>query len=100
MGIGLLGMAGFYLADDYLFVPTRDSRVRADEPKRPAGIMVEVLKPQVGGMDRTTTQPGTVLAYESVPLYAAVSGYLKTLTVDIGARVTEGQVLAEIDVPE
>ena len=40
------------------------------------------------------------IAYESVPLFAAVSGYLKTLKVDIGSHVHAGDVLAEIDVPE
>jgi RND family efflux transporter MFP subunit len=61
---------------------------------------VYVASPQAGGMDRTTTQPGTVVADKSVPLFAAVSGYLKTLNVDIGDRVKEGQVLAVIAVPE
>jgi HlyD family secretion protein len=63
-------------------------------------VVVQVVSPKPGGMDRTTTQPGSVLAYESVPLYAAVSGYLKTLNVDIGSVVKKGQVLAVIDVPE
>jgi RND family efflux transporter MFP subunit len=51
-------------------------------------------------MDRTTTQPGSVQAFESVRLFAGVSGYLKTLAVDIGDRVKRGQVLAVVDVPE
>jgi RND family efflux transporter MFP subunit len=33
-------------------------------------------------------------------IFARVSGYLKKWNVDIGARVTAGQVLAEIDTPE
>jgi RND family efflux transporter MFP subunit len=63
-------------------------------------VTVQVVSPQLGGMDRTTTQPGTVIAEESVPLYAAVSGYLKKLNVDIGSLVKKDQVLAVIDVPE
>jgi RND family efflux transporter MFP subunit len=51
-------------------------------------------------MDRTTSQPGTVQAFESVHLYAGVSGYLKTQTVDIGDRVKKDQVLATVDVPD
>lgn len=66
----------------------------------PSAVRVQVVKPERGGMDRTTSQPGTIISYESVPLYAAVSGYLKTLFVDIGSEVKEGDVLAEIDVPE
>ena len=60
---------------------------------------VEVVRPRRGGIERTTVQPGSVHSFESVELYAMVSGYLKTQEVDIGSRVKQGQVLAEIDVP-
>jgi RND family efflux transporter MFP subunit len=67
---------------------------RADVPR------VEVVVPAKGQLDRTTTQPGSVRAFESVQLYAEASGYLKTLNVDIGDRVSKGQVLAEVAVPD
>ena len=63
-------------------------------------VRVEVVKPQPGGIERTSTQPGTVIAYESARLYAKVSGYLKSQAVDIGDHVQQGQVLAIIDAPE
>jgi len=44
--------------------------------------------------------PGNVQAFNSAPLYARVSGYLKKWYVDIGAKVKAGQLLAEIDVPD
>ena len=44
--------------------------------------------------------PGTLQAYVSTPIHARVSGYLKRWSVDIGAHVKAGQVLAEIDTPE
>src|SRR5262245_7578906 len=62
-------------------------------------VRVETVHPTQGGIERTTVQPGTLQAFESAALYAEVSGYLKTQTVDIGARVQKGQVLATIDVP-
>ncbi len=46
-----------------------------------------------------TVQPGSVHSFESVELYAMVSGYLKTQDVDIGSHVKKGQILAVIDVP-
>jgi RND family efflux transporter MFP subunit len=55
--------------------------------------------PQKGGIERLTTQPGSVHSFETVDLYAMVSGYLKVQNVDIGSRVKKGDVLAEIDVP-
>jgi RND family efflux transporter MFP subunit len=71
-----------------------------EHPVTPACVRVEVIHPQRGGMDRTTVQPGSVQAYESAQLYAEVSGYMKTQTVDIGDRVKKGQLLAEVDVPD
>lgn len=61
---------------------------------------VEVVKPLQGGLERTTTQPGSVIPDKYAELFAKVSGYLKVLNVDIGSRVKEGDLLAVIDVPE
>lgn len=44
--------------------------------------------------------PGNVQAFNSAPIYARVSGYLKKWYVDIGAPVKAGQLLAEINVPD
>jgi RND family efflux transporter MFP subunit len=96
--------AGLTAGVGWYFLSKTPPSVRADDDERPAGkagaVRVEVVRPQMGGMDRTTEQPGTVIAYESAHLYAEVPGYLKTQYVDIGAHVTKGQVLAEIAVPD
>ncbi|MGC8638686.1 MAG: efflux RND transporter periplasmic adaptor subunit [Isosphaeraceae bacterium] len=60
---------------------------------------VEVIRPRQGGIPRTIQQPASIYSFETVDLYAMVSGYLKTQEVDIGSRVKKGQVLAEINVP-
>jgi RND family efflux transporter MFP subunit len=67
---------------------------------KPAGERVEVVRPTRGGLQRRTIQPGSVHAFESVDLYAKVSGFLETQGVDIGDAVKQGQVLATIDAPE
>src|SRR5207302_9411242 len=41
-----------------------------------------------------------VEAFWSADLYAKTSGYVADIKADIGDRVTKGQVLAVIDVPE
>jgi RND family efflux transporter MFP subunit len=38
--------------------------------------------------------------YQEVDVMAKVSGYIRQITVDIGDRVTEGQLLATLEVPE
>lgn len=60
---------------------------------------VDVVRPRSGGIPRKSVQPGSIHSFESVDLYAMVSGYLKKQTIDIGSRVKKGQVLAEIGVP-
>jgi HlyD family secretion protein len=60
---------------------------------------VAVVRPRLGGIPRTIQQPATMHAFESVDLYAMISGYLKSQTVDIGSRIKKGEVLAEINVP-
>jgi HlyD family secretion protein len=69
------------------------------EAPKPSMPTVVVIHPQVGGIERTIQQPATIDAFETVDLYAMVSGYLKTQSVDIGSRVKKGEVLAEINVP-
>jgi RND family efflux transporter MFP subunit len=44
--------------------------------------------------------PGTMQAYVESPIYARTSGYVKKWYHDIGTRVKQGQLLADIDTPE
>jgi len=67
---------------------------------RPSMARVSVVKPVKGGIARTTTQPGTMEAFDFADLFAKVSGYVKVQTVDIGDKVAVGDVLVEIDAPE
>jgi RND family efflux transporter MFP subunit len=44
--------------------------------------------------------PGNIQAVTEAPVLARASGYIKTRLADIGDRVKEGQLLAEIEAPE
>jgi len=44
--------------------------------------------------------PGRFEAFIHAPIYARVSGYLKSWKVDIGGQVKAGQLLAEIETPD
>jgi RND family efflux transporter MFP subunit len=44
--------------------------------------------------------PGTMQAYVESPIYARTSGYVKKWYHDIGSRVAQGDLLADIDTPE
>jgi HlyD family secretion protein len=74
---------------------------KADEPEtRGRARRVRVERLTRSHFRRTTTQTGSLQAFESADLYARVSGYLKKQIVDIGGRVKRGELLAEIDAPE
>jgi HlyD family secretion protein len=60
---------------------------------------VTVVHPKPGGIARTIEQPAIMHAFESVDLYAMISGYLKTQNVDIGSTIRKDEILAEINVP-
>ena len=61
---------------------------------------VEVIRPERGTIRRTTVQPGQIEAYEVTAIFAKVSGYVHNWNVDIGTKVTKGQELAVLTVPE
>jgi RND family efflux transporter MFP subunit len=61
---------------------------------------VNVIHAQRGQSSSDLTLPGMIQAFSQSPIYARVDGYVRTWCVDIGAHVTKGQLLAEIDAPE
>jgi RND family efflux transporter MFP subunit len=58
------------------------------------------VKPRLVSSERTLTLPGSVQPLEEATIYARASGYVRSWHVDIGSRVKEGDLLAEIDTPE
>jgi len=97
-----LGLVAVVLLGIVLYA-NRIGEARADDGREHGGpevLTVTVVEAEPGGIERTTTQPGTLRAFEHVELYAKVSGYLKEQNVDIGSEVKKGQVLARIDAPE
>src|SRR5881275_667870 len=63
-------------------------------------VAVQVVQPKRGSITRNVTLPGEIKPYQQATLYAKVAGYLKTISVDKGDRVKEGDLLADIEVPE
>ncbi|MSQ59315.1 MAG: efflux RND transporter periplasmic adaptor subunit [Betaproteobacteria bacterium] len=61
---------------------------------------VAVISPKNGSPGQTLVLAGNMQALTEAPLYARTNGYIKRRLVDIGTRVTAGQLLAEIDTPE
>ena len=61
---------------------------------------VAVVLPDARALNATLDLPGRLEALYRAPIFARVSGYLKSWSVDIGAKVRAGQVIAEIEAPD
>lgn len=61
---------------------------------------VTVVKARRGPISRSIALPAVIRPLEQAVLYAKVAGYLKTIRVDKGDSVHEGDLLAEIESPE
>jgi HlyD family secretion protein len=88
-----------------------DNAAEASTSRQDAKVRVAPIKPVRKTLTRYSEQPGQVAALEETPLLAKVSGYVRTIHVDIGdevrgpvretGRPTEpGQLLVELEVPE
>ena len=70
---------------------------RADDVSVPTVVLITPGNAQAAG---TLDLPGRLEAYSRAPIFARVSGYLKSWKVDIGSPVKAGQLLAEIETPD
>jgi RND family efflux transporter MFP subunit len=61
---------------------------------------VAVISPGNNANNSGLELPGRLEAFTRAPIYARVSGYLKSWKYDIGARVKAGDLLAEIETPD
>jgi len=59
-----------------------------------------VVQPDGKALSATIDLPGRLEAYYRAPIFARVSGYLKSWSTDIGAKVKAGDVIAEIEAPD
>ncbi len=65
-----------------------------------APITITVTKAQQRDLVDRIDLTGNLTADEQVTVYAKVPGYLKNIHFDIGGRVRQGQLIAELEVPE
>jgi RND family efflux transporter MFP subunit len=101
LAVAAIAVIGGAVAVGYL--PRRAEKaalVEATHASDTTVMRVEVISPKAGSSDRALSLPGSVQPLEETTLYARASGYVRKWYVDIGDKVKEGQVLAELDTPE
>ncbi|QDK82308.1 efflux RND transporter periplasmic adaptor subunit [Spirosoma sp. KCTC 42546] len=60
----------------------------------------EVFSLKKGKLSSSLHIPGELVAFRDVDIYAKVSGFIKSLNVDVGSEVKQGQLLALAEAPE
>ncbi|MGH8048352.1 MAG: efflux RND transporter periplasmic adaptor subunit [Chthoniobacterales bacterium] len=60
----------------------------------------QVAHPQAGPKQTEITLPGDLAAYNDASLFSRTNGYLKEWFTDLGAKVTAGQLMAQISAPD
>ena len=75
-------------------------RALAKETEALAIPTVSVIHATAANGKEDLVLPGTMQAYVESPLYARTSGYIRKWYHDIGTRVKQGDLLADIDTPE
>jgi len=94
-----LGAAGYYWG--YLPRQKREMVLAAESQNQTDSLPVVTVTPATRSASTDSlVLPGNIQAVTEAPVLARASGYIKKRIADIGDRVTEGQVLAEIEAPE
>src|SRR5881392_3144647 len=93
--IALVVLGGFTL-----FQRRAQYEALAKETETLAIPTVAVIHPATEASREDLVLPGAMQAYVESPIYARTSGYLKKWYHDIGSRVRQGELLADIDTPE
>ena len=77
-----------------------DNSVTRTKELAGVSVSVGVRHPLFRDLPIIVRLPGTILPFQTAAINAQVTGYLKSVRVDIGDRVREGDILADISVPE
>lgn len=79
---------------------SRVNKVEAEEPKASDVPAVAVSRAAVEKVGRTITLTAEFKPYQEIDVLAKVAGFVKSIDVDLGDQVKQGQLLAVLEVPE
>jgi RND family efflux transporter MFP subunit len=87
-----------------LWVGWRHGKTEADESDSTSagsgGVSAAVVHVQRGAIGQSLTIAGAFKPFQEIDVHAKVAGYIKTIYVDVGTHVKNGQTLAVLEVPE
>lgn len=79
---------------------SRTAKVEAEASKSSDVPTVAVAKAIIEDLSHDLALTAEFRPYQEVDLMAKVAGYVKSISVDVGDRVKQGQVLAILEIPE
>jgi RND family efflux transporter MFP subunit len=94
--IALIATAGLVLARE-LWIGRQTSALESENQAGPHVLVAQVLQAPA---TRDLKLPATIRGFDETDIYAKVPGYLKTISVDKGDRIHQGQLLAVLTSPE
>jgi multidrug efflux system membrane fusion protein len=71
-----------------------------DVSRQQAMRYVTVISPKANSADNPLSLPGTLQGFTEAPIYARTNGYVSRWYKDIGDQVKQGDLLAQLEVPE
>src|SRR4051812_34020741 len=83
-----------------LFVRSHNARALEARAAESTVLYVRTTTVRAAGAGQVLALPGTLQGYVQAPVAARAGGYLRRWTKDIGSRVVQGELLAEIETPE
>jgi membrane fusion protein, multidrug efflux system len=76
------------------------TNVTATAPATQTTTQVDVVTLKSQKLNSTISLPAELTPYEAVDVYAKQTGFLKSISVDRGSRVKQGELIAELEAPE
>ena len=100
VGAGVVVICAIGLAVLGIVTRTTATKTLQTQTDASAQMIVNVISPEKAPAKVPLQLPGETRAYIQAPIFAQTSGYVKKWYFDIGAKVKNGAVLAELDTPE
>ncbi|CAN5434171.1 efflux RND transporter periplasmic adaptor subunit [soil metagenome] len=100
--LGIIVVLAVLVVGGFAFRYVRNTSAHAESasPHSDAIAKVDVVKPTTLTSSSAIALPGIAKALEETKIYPRTTGYVRRWLVDIGDKVKEGQLLAEIDTPD
>jgi multidrug efflux pump subunit AcrA (membrane-fusion protein) len=101
LALGVVVLMVVLFVAGYLPRQAREKGIQADAHAEETNIpIVNVAKIKKSAPTSSLSLPGSMIPVTEAYIFARSSGYVKKRYVDIGDRVKEGQLLAEVDAPD